>query len=243
MLSDFLTVDNRDSARQPPSPQQKRSPRPAERAAQSVAAARPESVLSAPVPPAESVAAISSDIDSCKRCNSGDLSPVHGTGRGSGHPRLMVVGDYCSHDKGNTLETVLGSQEDVMLRKMMQAISLSDDEVYVTNLIKCRTAAAHRPDPTVAASCFSYLAREIASLRPEIICAMGDMAAQHLLGRSEPLVRLRGVFHDYRYAEGGESPVIVTFHPRFLLANAEMKKAAWQDLQKIQRRLGSSNKR
>lgn len=127
-----------------------------------------------------------------------------------------------------------------MLWKMMQAIKLSQGEVYVTNLIKCRIAGAGKPDSAMAASCFSYLTREIVSLRPRIICAMGDMAAQHLLGRTEPLVRLRGAFHSYRYAEDGELPVIVTFHPRFLLANAEMKKAAWQDLQQIQRRLASS---
>lgn len=189
--------------------------------------------------PAETAAAISADIVACRRCEPGGLSPHRVAGQGGVQAKLMVVGDYCSQEAGRIRKAVFGPREDEMLWKMMQAIDLSPDEVYVTNLLKCLPPGDGRTDPGMAARCLSYLVREIGLVRPKMICAMGDMAAHQLLGRTDPLVRLRGVFHDYRYGEGSQLPVMVTFHPRFLLANAEMKKAAWLDLQQIQRRLVS----
>lgn len=239
-LSTFFKADRREPQRLPPSSRRSRVPQQAVGSSNRVAASRPEEVPPEKVTSVESIAAISSDIVSCKRCDFNNSIPSRVLGQGSDHPKLMVVGDYCGGNQDSSRESVLGINEDEMLWNMMKAIGLSREEVYATNLLKCRVVETDKPDPATVSGCISYLAREIASLRPKIICAMGELTARQILGRSEPLVRLRGVFHNYRYAEGGEFPVIATFHPRFLLANPEMKKAAWQDLQRIQRRLANS---
>lgn len=123
-----------------------------------------------------------------------------------------------------------------MLRRMMEAIGLSMEDVYVTNVIKC-CPAGEPPDAACARQCFALLSREIAALAPLLILAMGEMAASQLLATSAPLVRLRGRFHAYRYPDSTPAQVMPTFHPRFLLDNPEMKKMVWLDLQMLQRQL------
>ncbi len=123
-----------------------------------------------------------------------------------------------------------------MLRKMMEAIGLTIEDIYVTNVIKC-CPLDPLPDMTCASRCFAHLSREIAALKPHLILAMGEMAASRILATSAPLVRLRGRFHPYRYPDSVPAKVMPTFHPRFLLANPEMKKMVWMDLQMIQRQL------
>ncbi|MDD3618176.1 MAG: uracil-DNA glycosylase [Desulfobulbaceae bacterium] len=156
-------------------------------------------------------------------------------GRGGRGCRLMVVGDWSAQDGGFAGEILFGPDEDVMLGKMMAAIGLAPEEVYVTNCIKCCPAGGREPDSACAAACFSFVSREIAVLEPPIICAMGDLAAGMLTGRKEPLIRLRGRFTGCRPA--ASAVVMPTFHPRLLLRNPEMKKAVWSDLQAIRRRL------
>jgi uracil-DNA glycosylase len=136
-----------------------------------------------------------------------------------------------------------GVAEDVMLWKMMQAIGLTAENVFVTNVIKCCLPVAMRPDETSQRSCLAFLHREIALIRPRIICAMGDMAAQVLLGSHETVLRLRGKRHRYRCGDdpSGEIPVMVTFHPRFLQEYPDLKKAAWEDLQKLQKHLSKTS--
>jgi len=109
----------------------------------------------------------------------------------------------------------------------------------VTNTIKCCPQTAQQPDRESEQHCLAHLRREIELLRPRIICAMGEVAARAVLGSSEPVLRLRGRFHPYKYSgDAGESTqVMVTFHPRFLLQYGDMKKAAWKDLQMVQRQL------
>jgi len=151
----------------------------------------------------------------------------------------MVVGDWSAQDDGFTGEILFGPEEDLMLGKMMEAIGLKPEEVYVTNCIKCCPAGGREPDSACATACFSFVCREIAALGPPVICAMGDLAAGMLTGRKEPLIRLRGRFTGCRHASS--TVVMPTFHPRLLLRNPEMKKAVWSDLQAIRRRLEGKN--
>ena len=114
----------------------------------------------------------------------------------------MVVGDWSLQTDGFTPEIVFGRDEDEMLWKMMAAINLQPDEVYVTNCLKCCPKEPGIIDKQCEESCFSYLAREIAAINPTMICAMGEAAVRSIMGRKEPLARLRGKFGSYRYKSG-----------------------------------------
>ncbi|HHB77117.1 MAG TPA: hypothetical protein ENK84_11345 [Desulfobulbus sp.] len=187
--------------------------------------------------PRISMAGIREDIARCEQCMTTGSRRGQVLGSGSDHPRLMVVGDFPSQGEGASAdEHLFGAAEDSMLRRMMEAIRLSMDEVYICNVVKCIPPEG-QPDRECARCCFFHLKREIAALRPACILAMGESAAALLTGSSAPLVRLRGRF--YSYAGAGNSPVRImpTFHPRFLLQHAEMKQMVWQDLQMVQRQL------
>ncbi len=159
-------------------------------------------------------------------------------GSGGESSALMVVGDWSQQEKGNfSPATIFGPDDDALLVKMMAAIGLQPGDIYVTNCVKCCPPPGREPDRACLDACFSFLEREIAAVRPRVICAMGDMAARMLLGREEPLVRLRGRMRQFRYQAGTPVAVMPTFHPRFLRRHEEMKKGTWLDLQAIRRHL------
>ncbi len=178
------------------------------------------------------------EIASCAFCPlaAGRLGIVPGSGGESS--ALMVVGDWSLQEKDHFSPAIIfGLDDDALLVRMMAAIGLQPGDIYVTNCVKCCPPPGHDPDRACLEACFSFLEREIAAVRPRVICAMGDMAAMMLLGRGEPLVRLRGRFYQFRYQAGSPVAVMPTFHPRFLRRHKEMKKGTWLDLQAIQRRL------
>lgn len=159
-------------------------------------------------------------------------------GSGSISCRLMVIGDWSEQKKEAFAANVyFGPDEDLMLWKMMAAIGLQPDDIYVTNCLKCCPDGTGSPDSTCEKTCFSFLEREIAMIRPMVICAMGEVACGLLTGRPEPLARQRGKFVRYRYQSKNDIMVMPTYHPRFLLRHQEMKKATWLDLQAIQKKL------
>lgn len=189
-------------------------------------------------PHSDVISIIHEEIKGCTLCQLAENSIGRGAGKGKPGARLMVVGDFSAQSGTYSPEVIFGSEEDVMLWKMMAAMELQPDQVYVTNCLKCCPADPVGIDGTSAEQCFTYLAREIAAVKPAVICAMGDMAAWLILGKKkEPLTRLRGRFTVYRSQSGQEVAVMPTFHPRFLVQHQEMKKATWNDLQAIKRRL------
>ncbi len=151
----------------------------------------------------------------------------------------MIIGDHAFRSDGSSGQSCLfGVAEDEMLRRMMQAIDLKEEDVYVTNCIKCRP----RPDMTPTArhgrACLRLLREEMAALRPTLVCCMGPLPTSLLLGKADPLIRLRGRLFKRRIDGVGMTTIVPTFHPRFLLSHPEMKRAVWLDLQMIRRRLG-----
>jgi DNA polymerase len=193
------------------------------------------------VVPADQFATVHRDIGNCRLCPLASARQGQVIGSGDPAARLLIVGDYCSQQNGFLTDTLFSSAEDAMLWNMMRAIGLVPQQVYVTNTIKCCPLADRQPAIESEQQCRAYLRREIELVRPRIICAMGEVAARSVLGAGEPLFRLRGRFHPYPLkGEGYRIQVMVTFHPRFLLANADFKKTAWQDLQMIQRQLQMS---
>jgi DNA polymerase len=109
---------------------------------------------------------------------------------------------------------------------MLAAIGLERDAVYITNVVKCRPPGNRDPRPEEVAACAGYLKRQIALIQPRLIVALGRFAAQTLLQTDTPVGQLRGQVHQY----DGILPLIVTYHPAYLLRSPEQKAHAWQDL-------------
>ncbi len=183
---------------------------------------------------------IEAEIVSCHACelHKQRIYPV--AGRGPDKIRLLIVGDWLSADERGNLPPghLFGVEQDEMLSKMLVAINLSADNVFITNIIKCAVPETCQPQATHVQSCVSFLRRQIVTLAPEIICTMGMVAARAVLEKSQPLSRLRGQFHDYVVEREQKIPVIATYHPTYLLQNPEMKQATWADLQLLARRMG-----
>jgi DNA polymerase len=114
------------------------------------------------------------------------------------------------------------------LTRIVAAINLRRDEVYLANVVKCRPPENRPPEPDEIATCSPFLRRQIAAIRPLFICTLGASAAQTLLGTPEPISGLRGRFFDY---EGIR--VLPTFHPAYLLRNLEKKREVWEDMQRL----------
>ena len=175
------------------------------------------------------------EVAQCRQCSSGTAArPV--AGQGNPRPRLLVLGD-CFLGTSRAKGLIWGKEEDAMLWRMMQAIGLDRDAVYVTNALKCPQPVPVQAGSPTEQSCFSHVVKEVQIIRPPLICAMGDTATRALLNSKAPLVRLRGKFHTYKYPQGGTAKVMATFHPRLLLQHPEMKQATWRDLQAVQRLL------
>lgn len=202
--------------------------------------ARMEKTPSAGSPPlAGQWAALQQEITNCRLCTLALEGQGQVIGSGTFAARLMIVGDTCRRDSQSPAATLFGAAEDALLWKMMAAIGLSPQDLYVTNRVKCCPLPGQAVTAEHEQGCLAYLRQEIDLIGPRVICAMGEAAASAVLASHEPVSRLRGRFHRYRYGREGADPieVMATFHPRYLLECADMKGAAWLDLQMIQRRL------
>lgn len=179
------------------------------------------------------------DVEACRKCSLASARQGVIIGQGAVGSALLVVGDYCCQESGFSAETLFGADEDVMLWNMMRAIGLAPSDVHVTNAVKCCPLPARHPGAESGGCCREHLIREIRLIRPRIVCCMGELATRSVLGSEASISRLRGRLHRYRGGAGEVDPpqVMVTYHPRFLLKHAEMKKPTWQDLQNVQRHL------
>lgn len=181
------------------------------------------------------------EIHACNRCDLTNNRQGIVFGTGSTNASLMIIGDWSFQPAAFTSELLFGRQEDEMLWKMMHAIGLSRQSVYVTNCIKCCPDKLHQPGEKSEQSCFFYLEKEIAAIKPKIICAMGEIASRLLISTTEPFIRLRGRFHSLKSPALSSVKVMPTYHPKFLIEHQEMKKATWLDLQTIQKKLSKTN--
>jgi DNA polymerase len=112
-----------------------------------------------------------------------------------------------------------------LLTKIIQAIGLSRESVYICNIIKCRPPGNRNPQPDEIDACSPFLKRQLKSIAPDFICALGSFAAQTLLQTTTPISRLRGRFYDCMGVK-----LLPTYHPAYLLRNPEQKRAVWEDM-------------
>jgi len=182
----------------------------------------------------ESLQCFRAELASCRNCSLQATRLGLSLGRGVPGARLMFVGDWSRQQEADfSTDVVLGVEEDAMVARMAAAIRLPPETIYLTNLLKCCPQPGMEPDPACIACCQEHLSREIALVRPAVLCLMGGPPTAALLRRQAPLARLRGQRFSYQ-AGGGAIPVMPTYHPHLLLRQPDFKTVVWSDLQAIQ---------
>jgi DNA polymerase len=202
------------------------SPAPAERApVDAPATAHPVAFAKSA---ADALAAIRADIGDCTRCKLHTLGRTQVVfGVGNPHADLMFVGEAPGGDEDVQGIPFVG-RAGQLLTKIIEAIDLSRDDVYIANVIKCRPPQNRNPEPDEVETCEPFLFRQIDVIKPKVIVALGKFAAQALLRTDAPISRLRGRVFDYRGAK-----LIPTFHPAYLLRNPASKREVWEDMKAV----------
>ncbi len=170
---------------------------------------------------------IRADIGECTRCklHAGRQTIVFGSGNSDA--RLMFVGEAPGADEDEQGLPFVG-RAGQLLTKIIEAIDLKRDDVYIANVIKCRPPANRNPEPDEIATCEPFLFRQIDTIKPRVIVALGTHAAHTLLKTDAPISRIRGKQYDFRGAI-----LIPTFHPAYLLRSPERKREVWEDMKLV----------
>jgi len=182
----------------------------------------------------EALVAIRTDIGDCTRCK------LHTQGRkqivfGVGNPNadLMFVGEAPGADEDVQGIPFVG-RAGQLLTKIIEAIDLKREDVYIANVIKCRPPGNRNPEQDEVETCEPFLFQQIDVIKPKVIVALGTFAARALLRTLDPISRLRGRVYDYRGAK-----LIPTFHPAYLLRNPSSKREVWEDMKLVRKLLTS----
>ena len=174
------------------------------------------------------LAAIREDLGPCTRCK------LHALGRkqivfGVGNPNadLMFVGEAPGADEDIQGEPFVG-RAGQLLTKIIEAIGMKREDVYIANVIKCRPPGNRNPEPDEVEQCEPFLFQQIDTIKPRVIVALGKFAAQCLLRTSDPITRLRG--REYKYRDAILMP---TYHPAYLLRTPSAKREVWEDMKRV----------
>ena len=188
----------------------------------------------APAPPAAPASSLTleevrEELGDCRRCklHSTRTNIVFGTG--TPKARLVFVGEGPGRDEDLQGKPFVGLAGQ-LLTKIIQAIQLTREEVYIANIIKCRPPGNRNPEPDEIRACEPFLIKQLQAIRPKLICALGTFAAQTLLKTEEKISLLRGRFHQYQGI-----PLMPTYHPAYLLRNPNFKRDVWEDMKKIKK--------
>ena len=175
-----------------------------------------------------SLTSIREDLGDCTRCK------LHTLGRkqivfGVGNPNadLMFVGEAPGADEDVQGEPFVG-RAGQLLTKIIEAIDLKREDVYIANLIKCRPPDNRNPEPDEAEQCEPFLFQQIDSIKPKVIVALGKFAAQALLKTTEPISKIRGREFTYR-----DAVLMPTYHPAYLLRTPSAKREVWEDMKRV----------
>lgn len=173
-------------------------------------------------------------VADCRRCALAESRTNTVFGVGNTDADWMIIGEAPGAEEDRQGEPFVG-RAGKLLDQMLLAIGQSRDKVFIANILKCRPPNNRDPQPDEAAACRDYLERQIALVQPRIVLAVGRIAAQNLLGSDEPVGRMRGRAHEL---DG--IPLVVTYHPAYLLRSPSQKRKAWSDLC-LARRLAMEN--
>lgn len=187
----------------------------------------------APVPSEETLAGIADEVSACRLC------PLHQTrkntvpGEGDSRAALVFVGEAPGASEDAQGRPFVGRAGQLLTDIISKGMKMRREDVYICNVLKCRPPENRTPNPEEVMHCEPYLLRQLALIRPKVICALGSVAAQTLLKTNSPIFRLRGHWHDYHGIA-----FRVTYHPAYLLRNPSDKAKTWEDVKEILRYLG-----
>ncbi|MGD8226900.1 MAG: uracil-DNA glycosylase [Desulfobacteraceae bacterium] len=171
-------------------------------------------------------------IEDCKRCKLGDGRTNVVFGEGSPEARLVFVGEGPGREEDEAGYPFVG-EAGRLLTKIIKAMGLSREEVYICNVVKCRPPKNRDPEQDEIETCLPFLKAQLDLIRPQVICTLGRIAAQALLGREFKITRERGRWHSFM-----NIPLMATYHPAYLLRNPSAKRQVWDDIQKIMKHMG-----
>lgn len=206
-----------------------------------VAAAAPATLFAEAVPTAsledrrKSLQMLAQEVAKCCQCSELVATRTQTVfGDGTAGVELCFVGEAPGADEDAQGLPFVGAAGQ-LLNKIIAACGFKREEVYICNILKCRPPGNRTPLPNEAANCRSFLERQIDLVAPKFICALGGCAAQNLLNTSVPIGKLRGRFHEFRGI-----PVLVTYHPAYLLPHRspEKKRDVWEDMKILLARMG-----
>ena len=178
---------------------------------------------------AAGLAAFHDEICQCTRCPLGHTRIRFVFGSGNPEAGIMFVGEAPGEEEDRQGLPFVGAAGQLLTR-IIEAMGLSREDVYICNVLKCRPPGNRAPGPEEVASCEPFLQRQIEIVKPRVICCLGRTAAHALLKTEAPLSRLRGALHEY-----AGIPLIVTYHPAALLRNEGYKRPTWEDVKWVRR--------
>ena len=173
---------------------------------------------------------LETQVAGCTKCplHAGRTQTVFGVG--DRRAQWMVIGEAPGAEEDARGEPFVG-RAGQLLNAMLRAIGLAREQVFIANILKCRPPNNRDPEPAEVACCLPYLTQQIALVQPRVLLAVGRIAAQNLLATDTPIGKLRGQVHRL-----GDTPLVVTYHPAYLLRSPGEKRKAWDDL-KLARRV------
>jgi DNA polymerase len=183
-----------------------------------------------------SLKAVAKAVDDCTRCPLYKTAKNGVPGEGDPKARLVCVGEAPGASEDSSGRPFVG-QAGQLLTKILEAVKLTREEVFITNVIKHRPPGNRNPMPDEIAACSPYLVRQLELIKPKVIIAFGAFAAQTLLETKTPIGKLRGLVHQYHGI-----PLVVTYHPAALLRNPAWKRPTWEDVKLARRVLDSATR-
>jgi uracil-DNA glycosylase family 4 len=187
-------------------------------------------------PRAETLDEIRLDLGDCHRCALSKTRRHIVFGEGNPHARLIFIGEAPGFDEDRQGKPFVG-RAGSLLTKIIGAMGLSREDVYICNILKCRPPDNRDPLPDEIGACAPFLRRQIETVNPAFLCALGSYAARTLLETAQPISRLRGRFHQFRGRK-----LLPTYHPAYLLRNEDKKRDVWEDIKKLMRAMDDKNK-
>jgi DNA polymerase len=172
------------------------------------------------------------NIGDCKRCKLGYGRTNLVFGEGSPQAPLVFVGEGPGREEDQAGYPFVG-EAGRLLNKIINAMGLSREDVYICNVVKCRPPKNRDPEGDEIETCLPFLKEQLNLIRPQVICTLGRIAVQALLGKDFKITRERGRWHSFM-----DIPLMPTYHPAYLLRNPSAKRQVWGDIQKIMKHMG-----
>ncbi len=185
----------------------------------------------------EDLEGIRQDLGDCHRCPLAEGRTNLVFGEGDPRAELVFVGEGPGFDEDLQGRPFVG-QAGELLTRIIAAMHLARDRVYIANIVKCRPPGNRDPRAEEIAVCLPFLFRQLTAIGPRVIVTLGNVPTRTLLGTETGITRLRGRWHAVELPDGRRIDLMPTFHPAFLLRNAAKKREVWQDVQLVMDRLG-----